>query len=197
LDKLRKLPDSVFHELISVWETAPPDASVVKGLSNGDVSELREGALELYRVREYYHERIPEFAASIAIALQEDSGFPESELPAFGERLEKVLSITPLGTAAKAQSLGTEYERRFCTARILTDARPVYIGSPSTRPEAMMITHTLRITFHDDTGEMREIYITMDNDDLVTLRGLVDRAEAKTKSLQAVFANSNIPIVLP
>ena len=197
LNKLRTVPDSVFHELVSVWELSPLGAPAVEGLSVSDVSDLREAALELYRVREYDDEKIPEFAAGIAIALQEALEFPSSEVPAFEERLVKVLSITPLGIAAKAQSLSTEYERRFCSARILTDARPVYVGGPSSRPEAMMITNTLRITFHDDTGEMREVYVTMDDDDLITLRGLIDRAEAKSESLRAVFADAKIPTVLP
>lgn len=197
LNKLRTVPDSVFQELVSAWKTSPFDGPAVDGLSASDATELREAVLELYRVREFNDEKIPEFAAGIAIALQEALEFPSSEVPAFGERLVKVLAITPLGIDAKAQSLSTEYERRFCSARILTDARPVYVESPSSRPEAMMITHILRITFHDDTGEMREVYITMDDDDLIILRGLVDRAEAKTKSLRAVFASANIPIVLP
>lgn len=195
LNKLRTIPDSVFDELVSVWELSPLDGSVVKGLSASDVSELKEAALELHRVREYYDEKVPEFVAGIAIALQEASAFPDSELPAFGKRLAKVLTIARLGIAAKAQSLSTEYERRFCTARILTDARPVYVEGPSSRPAAMMITHTLRITFHDDTGEMREMYVMMDDDDLITMRELVDRAEEKTKSLQSLFAGANVPVV--
>lgn len=170
---------------------------MVEGLTASDVSELREVVLELYRVREYFDEKVPEFVTGIAVALQKDSEFPATEVPAFEDRLTKLLTLLPLGIAAKTASLRTEYERRFCTARILTDARPVYVESPSSRPEAMMITHTLRITFHDDTGELREVYVTMDDGDLITLRGLVDRAEAKTKSLRAVLDAANIQVVAP
>jgi len=167
----------------------------VEGISVSDAFELREAVLELHRVREYYDEKVPEFATGIAIALQTDIGFDAAEVPAFEKRLAKLLAITPLAIAAKTQSLGAEYERRFCTARILTDARPVYIESPSSLPEAMMITHTLRITFHDDTGAMREVYVTMDDDDLITLRDLVERAEEKTKSLQSLFAIAKVQVV--
>jgi hypothetical protein len=123
--------------------------------------------------------------------------FRSAEVPAFEGRLIGLLTIAPLGIASKATILKTEYERRFCTARILTDARPVYINAPSGPPGAMMIMHNLRITFHDDTGEMREVYITMDDADLTTLRGLLERAEEKTGSLQSVFAAANIPVVAP
>jgi hypothetical protein len=61
----------------------------------------------------------------------------------------------------------------------------------------MMIMHNLRITYHDDTGEMREMYFTMDGDDLTTLKGLVDRAEEKTQSLQSLFEAENIHVVAP
>jgi len=54
-----------------------------------------------------------------------------------------------------------------------------------------------QITYHDDTGEMREVYIAMDDDDLITLRGLVDRAEEKVNSLRAAFATANIEVVTP
>jgi hypothetical protein len=158
---------------------------------------VKDAIMELHRVREYFDAAAPKFAADIAIALQEVVEFPVAEVPAFEERLAGLLAISPLAVASKAEILKTEYERRFCTARILTDARPVYVESPSSLPKAMMITHTLRITFHDDTGEMRETYITMEDVDLVTLRELVDRAEEKAKSLQSLFASANVPVVEP
>ncbi|MGA9063636.1 MAG: hypothetical protein WB341_18495 [Terracidiphilus sp.] len=170
---------------------------LLHGISASDASELKDAVLELYRVREYFDEVVPEFANGIASALQEALDFPIAEVPAFEARLTRILTITPLGIASKATILKTEYERKFCTARILTDARPVFLESPSTPPSAMMIMHNLRLTFHDDTGEMRETYITMDDDDLITMRGLVDRAEEKSKSLRSVFATANIKVVTP
>jgi elongation factor P hydroxylase len=185
----------MLQELVSAWERSSSSVPSVQGLSSNDASEIKEAVMELYRVREYFDENVPEFAASITAALQESLNFPATEAQAFEDRLKRLLTITTLGVASRAAILKREYERKFCTARILTDARPVYVDSPSSPPSAMMIMHNLRITFHDDTGEMREVYIAMDDDDLMTLRGLVDRAEEKTKSLQSVFATANIPVV--
>jgi phytoene dehydrogenase-like protein len=182
---------------MSALERSPLRDPSLQGVSPSDASELKEAVLELYRVREYFDETVAEFASGIAVALQESFEFPVVEVPAFEDRLAKLLAITPLGITSKARILKSEYERKFCTARILTDARPVYTESPSSPPSAVMIMHSLRVTFHDDTGAMRETYIAMDDDDLETMRELVDRAEEKSKSLRSVFENAKIKVVAP
>lgn len=197
LEKLRTIPDSALQALNSALEQSPFADPIIPGLSAGDASELKDAVLQLYRVRGFFDQEVPDFAAGIAAGLQEATGFPVAELAPFRDRLARVLTIKPLAIAVKAMSLKTEYERRFCNARILTDARPIYIDKPSIQPDAVMISHTLRITFHDDTGAMRETYITMDDDDLMTLQGLVNRAEEKAKSLLSVFAAANVQTVIP
>jgi len=195
LDKLRTIPEPILQRLISAWTRSANSVSSVEGISDAEASELTIALLELFRVREYFDEKIPEFASGVATALQRDLKFPTDQIPAFEDRIARLLAVTPIAISAKTTSLGMEYERRFCTARILTDARPVFVESPSSRPEAMIITHTLRLTFHDDTDEMREVYLTLNSKDLITLRELVDRAEEKTKSLTSLFAASNVPVV--
>jgi hypothetical protein len=140
---------------------------------------------------------VAEFAEGVAQGLQESLKFPATDVLLVRNRLERLLSITPLGIRLKSKALKSEYERKFCTSRILTDARPVYVYDPKGPPEAVMITHTLRITFHDDTGELREFFVRMDGDDLLILRDLLDRAEAKEESLRAVFRGAAIPVVEP
>lgn len=126
---------------MSALERSPFQELSMQGLSASDASELKDAVLELYRVREYFDETVPEFANGIAIALQEALDFPIAEVSAFESRLARLLTITPLGIDSKAKILKREYERKFCTARILTDARPVYADDPSGPPSAMMIMH--------------------------------------------------------
>lgn len=197
LNKLRTLPDSAVQALLSDWEKPTDNPPSVGELTRDDISEIKDAVLELHRVRDFFTMEIPEFAENIARGLSSTAKFPQSEVPSFQARLELLLANRALSIAAKAESLKQEYERRFCTARILTDARPIYVGSPSVSPDAVMITHTARITFHDDTGTLREVYITMDDDDLVTLRELIERAEEKTRSLRSVFTTANVQIVAP
>jgi hypothetical protein len=197
LNKLRALSEPGLQALLIAWGNQSDEELSVDGLTPGETYEIKEAVLELHRVRDFFATDIPDFANGIARGLQRTTKFPETEIPAFRSRLEMLLTIRALSIAAKAETLKQEYERRFCTARILTDARPIYVDSPTLRPDAIMITHTARITFHDDTGEMREIYITMDDDDLVTMRDLIERAQEKAQSLQSLFATANVQIVTP
>jgi len=180
---------------VSALERSPGDIPSVQGWSTDEAEAVQEAVTELYRVREFFTMDVPEFVSGIAESLQAAEAFPSTELPGLKERLTKLLTLNSVGIATKAASLKLEYERRFCSARILSDARPVYGIDPSSRPDAVMIAHTLRISYHDDTSELREVYITMDDDDLTMLRELLDRAETKTKSLRSVFEAAHVPIV--
>ncbi|MGO8760115.1 MAG: hypothetical protein ACLQG3_18520 [Terracidiphilus sp.] len=197
LNLLRTISDAAFSELASGLEQSPDDLPRIDGIPEGDASSVKDAVMELYRVREFFEEDLDDFVPEIAVALREAVKFPIEETDQFQDRLKKVLSIGTLGIAAKAASLKLEFERRFCSARIVTDARPVYLGSPSKPPSAVMVTHTLRVSFHDNTSELREIYISLDDDDLITLRQLIDRAEAKAHSLRSVFDAARIKIVVP
>jgi hypothetical protein len=195
LNKVRTIPEGIFMAFVSALERSPSDIPSVQGMSVDEAKEIQEAVTELYRVREFFSMEVPEFVSGIADSLQEAEAFPVAELPALKERLTKLLTLKSMGIATKAASLKLEFERRFCSARILTDVRPVYGMDPSSQPDAVMIAHTLRVSYHDDSSELREVYITMDDDDLITLRELLDRAEKKTKSLRSVFETAHVPIV--
>ena len=76
------------------------------------------------------------------------------------DRLTRLLDIEALNIAAKATLLHLEHEHRFCTARILTDARPVYGDDVETPPSTMVIGHTLKISYHE-ADDVRDIYIAL------------------------------------
>ena len=193
LNQIRTIPEGALRSLVSSLEQFPTEGlSPVQGLSTENAEAIEEVVRELYRVREFLDMEVPEFVMDIAASLQEAESFPATELPAFMERLTKLLTIEAVSTESKAASLKVEYERRFCSARIMTDARPIYGTDPAKPPVAGMITHTLRIAYHDNTSQLREFYIAMDRDDITTLRAILDRADVKAKSLESVFAASNV-----
>jgi hypothetical protein len=196
LNKIRLLSEESLQALVTALSRSPVSTEVY-GLSTEDAEAIQEVVIELYRVREFLDMEVPEFALDIATALQETESFPSTEVRAFVERLSKLLSIESVTITSKAASLKVEYERRFCSARVLTDARPIYGTNPSQLPAAGMITHTLRISYHDNTPELREFYITMDSSNIATLRDQLDRADVKAKSLESVFAAAKVKIIAP
>jgi hypothetical protein len=197
LNKIRMMPEESLRSLVSAFERSPEGVASVQGLSSDEAEGIRQVVMELYRVREFFDMGVSEFVSDIATDLQEVEAFPVAELPALKERLTKLLAIESVSIASKAASLKVEYERRFCSARMLTDARPIYGVDPSKPPAAGMITHTLRISYHDNTSQLREFYVALDGDDIATLRSVLDRADVKAKSLESIFATAKVKIVAP
>ena len=126
--------------------------------------------------------------------------FVDDVCDAMGDRADRdklttnllaLLSIEEVGLAAKALDLQTEDERTFCTvSRILTDLRPVFGVDVTEGPKAMVIVHLLKLGYHQaGSSNHRDVYVSMDANDLQTLRKMIDRAEEKAKSLKATIIN--------
>lgn len=192
LQKIRTMPAKSL-EAFATALSASPKTAAIPDLSPDDSESIRKTLKELYNVRSYFDVELPEFVADIVDALQ--GSFPVEQADAFRDSLAKLLAINSLDVEAKAFSLKGEYEHTFCTGRILTDARPIYGIDPSDTPAAMMIIHTLRISYHDESSRLREIYIAMDSDDITTLRETLDRADVKSNSLKSVFTAANIKVI--
>jgi hypothetical protein len=75
----------------------------------------------------------------------------------------------------------------------MTDIRSVF-GQPEDLPLAAGIVHTLKITYHVDDG-MKDFYVALDDGDVRTLRELLDRAELKFASLQALLDRAKVPLL--
>lgn len=48
----------------------------------------------------------------------------------------------------------------------------------------MVVVHLLKLGYHSAAERHQEFFVSLDSDDLQTLRNLIDRAEAKAKSLK-------------
>ena len=87
---------------------------------------------------------------------------------------------------AKAWDLKTDDERVFCGARILTDMRPVFGPNVKDGPKAMAVVHLLKLGF-DRVGDPKrhnEFHVSLDAEDLGSLRKLIERAEDKASTLR-------------
>ena len=113
--------------------------------------------------------------------------------------LSQVFSLeTTFGVSAKATDIRSEYKHVFCTARILTDLRPVYGRDVEERPSAGVVVHEAKITYHDSGEEQtKDFYVALDNDDIQQLKKLLDRATRKEASLKTSARKGGINVLEP
>lgn len=162
------------------------------------LSKIFKAMFSLYMVK--LQKRIPaaELADLICAALNDVpkriADFDASKLAILRSRLGSLLSLDDsFGLSVKAANLSAEHEHAFCGARILSDVRPLFVDSPETIAGAV-IYHNLQVGFHDSsTGEHKDIYFSLDDEDLGTLKEIVERAQTKSRSLQTLLKSAKVP----
>lgn len=160
----------------------------VASLNLAEFAQIAESLAGLYTARSVRDVPIADFVEDVCDAMEnlakEELRLPPDERDQFKEKLSILLSSDLFSVIAKAYDLAGEDERTFCGARILTDLRPVFGTRVEDGPQAMVVLHTLKLTFHETNTQHQDFYVSLDADDLVTLRKLIDRAEAKANALR-------------
>jgi hypothetical protein len=138
---------------------------------------------------------LSESLSSLSSAMQA-SGNPElvlsdQERSDFEKKLERLLKINSVGVVSKVRRLGLEYPNTFHGAMILSDMRPIF-DKPDVRPVGCTISHTLQITYHEG-DEHKEFYVILDDDDIKTMKKVLQRAETKSSSLKSLLKSANLP----
>ena len=113
----------------------------------------------------------------------------------FKEDLTALLSSNEtFGVMAKAHDIQKQQAHVYCNARILTDIRPVFKKDAADGPTAAFVTHTLRISTHDegDFSTAKDFFVSLDEDNLKELRRLVDRAVTKAEALKSLLQSANV-----
>lgn len=106
-------------------------------------------------------------------------------------RLLRLIAAPSLSVAAKSQDLSHDFERTFCTAKVLTDLRPVFKENAKDTPVGFMVINTLRLDIHEH-GDHSAIFVGLSEDDLTTLRDAVVRALEKSETLRLRIGASGI-----
>lgn len=206
--KLITLDDSIIERLAEALKDSPMvlrptdlAAAVAEriagSIADDDIYEILQTLISLYPVEEDF-ESNEQLAEEICEAIIESDSeilkLPEGERERFKQRLVNLLDIDPIRVVSKANILLHEYERVVHNARVMTDIRPVFGASADGPPKAALIVHTLKINYHDAEG-LKEFYVAMDSDEMYQLMYVLDRAEAKSKSLRAVLDAAKLPHV--
>ncbi len=108
----------------------------------------------------------------------------KSEVPKLRGKFEKLLNIDSFNLLSKAKRLQRDGERLYCDAKIISDIRPVFGTAPTDRPVGAVVTHTLKIGYHEGEERHREVHIILDSVDLDALSGIISRAQAKDRTLR-------------
>jgi hypothetical protein len=117
----------------------------------------------------------------------QNSDLTAEERSSFKEKLQILLSAEVFGIVSKLDDLRTESERLFCHARIMTDLRPVFGSAVADGPKAVLVTHNLKIAFHESGGKGdHDFYVSLDAEGLNDLKEVILRAEAKANTLRSI-----------
>jgi len=207
--KLLKLSEDSFKEIISAFEGVGPKLfpdelssqvkSKVKGTSSEDLSEIIATIMSLSSYRAY-DESTPDEVADQVVQAAIDADLPvesEKARATFKNRLIKFFELNTLLVSAKALGILQANENLFCTARILTDIRPVFGSNPTVPPSAAVMVHMLDLAYHKKTGEVQHVFVAMDSLDIETLREALDRADMKAESLKPLIKKAGVEFLDP
>ena len=207
LVKLQSISEEVASHLLAALETAANraetdglvvgDLTEIAGLSRRDQEQILDTLLSLYRVRAFSEVDLDDFVSDVCgsmISAKRADFFASTEnIEAFTHRLGKFMGIRALDRGAKATVLRYAHERTVHGLRILTDARPIFGNDVTAPPEAIVINHTLKLSYHY-SGKIKEAFFAFDDQDLAELKKAVERAELKAASLSALLVKSQMKV---
>ena len=132
-----------------------------------------------------------EFVSDISNLALEDK-LIENEV-SFKERMSFLIDSKQIYYASKAKDLTSGHGNVFLESKILTDIRPVFGIDVDSSPIAGMVFHHLHLHFRaDHEAPHKDLYLTLDSNDLTSLKEAIERAEKKEYSLQSVFKNTGM-----
>jgi hypothetical protein len=139
---------------------------------------------------------VVEAAASAVVATGDPSlTMEEPALTRFKSRLKKGLSYPQtLGITAKAFDVVGEQARLYCSARSMTDIRPVFPVGSEESPAGYVIVHTLKIRTHV-ANDHEEFFVVLDADDIQEMIEVLERANRKARSLRTVLARQGMHLL--
>jgi hypothetical protein len=200
---IKALSKADLGRFIGSLAAAPPVSSpremaefVAKDLPSVPMSKLIpiiETLYRLYHIRELSGVPTARFLNDLIEGIQENPNLPlpKKEQAEVQAMLERLLSIETLKTVSKAARLQRDGERLYCEAKVLSDIRPVFGPDPSVVPIGAVLTHTLRIGYHEGSAH-KEFHVILDADDLKALAEVILRAKAKDASLRNVLKAANL-----
>ncbi len=189
LDSLSSLP----HRIASKIRANMPSVSL------RDAEDIADVVVSLFWLLARWEITVSDLAEAVSRAIDE-SGVEEFKLPGeareqFKHRLVGILEAGSIHLGLKAGELLTEHEHTIHDARVLTDVRPVFGSNPEEPPEANVLVHMLKLSYHDESEEVKEIYVALDTGDVNRLISTLERANKKAESLKKMLEPTGVPYI--
>jgi hypothetical protein len=199
--RIRAALDRVFaNQKLEAATVVQPDdiatdaISAVPSQPTVNLKLIAEALAALYSVKSQADTPTEEFADDVCESLEtldsEELRLPHAERDRFRANLVTLLNADLFFLAAKAYDLKTDDERTFCHARILTDLRPVFGQEVGDGPKAMVVVHLLKLGYHQGSDKHQQFYVSLDGHELQELRKVIDRAEAKARTLKSAIKDT-------
>jgi|GEM_PF-5404722 len=136
------------------------------------------------------------FAKALLESIGEEPTTDEDATLSFlDERLATVLAVPSVEISGKARSVIQDHANVFCAARVFTDLRPVFTEH-ELRPQAGVIVHQLKLSYHTGAdGDIEQFFLTIDAEDLRSLRDSLDRATRKEQQLEQAIGTSGMMVL--
>jgi hypothetical protein len=201
---IKSLSPSSLEQFIAALKAAPPVsnpeemaqhiAKQVPTIPVGKLTSVLGTLYTLYYIRDLSGVRPSTFLDDLMESISRNRGLKPTpkDVPKLRSLLEKILSIDSLNTVSKAARLQRDGERLYCTGKILSDIRPVFDSDPTVRPAGAVLTHTLKLGYHEGK-EHKEFHVVLDTDDLEALADVVERARLKDKTLRNLLKEAKLP----
>lgn len=204
ISTLKGMPKASIDALVKSLKTVSPTADTdematriadqVPSVPTKALEAVLDTLYNLYYIRELSGVKRETFLQDFIDGIQSvpDLAVGADEVDRLRDKFERLLNIGAFNLLSKAKRLQRDGERLYCDAKIISDIRPVFATKPTDRPTAAVVTHTLKIGYHEG-GEHKEFHIILDCVDLGVLSDLVNRAQAKDTTLRGLLKEMRIP----
>jgi hypothetical protein len=106
----------------------------------------------------------------------------------FSHRVHELLSLPALVITSKAAGIMVGNSNTFCRARTISEVRPVFTEEEVLKPKAAIVVHQLNVIFHSGPKlDENEFFVTLNSEDLVKLKNVIDRALRKDREIVSVL----------
>ena len=193
------MPEDDFSTLLRVLDAIEPTANRRAidelipeeiHLANSDASTLLDAIVGLATHCHLSQSLVTEIAERVACSPQLISNSTSN----LSGRIERLLRCDTIRIYSKASAIGTRHERIFASAQILTDLRPVFKDTEDMKPEpeGLLLSHTLNLHFIASDGTHDNFFVVLDDEDIESIRKLVDRAIDKAEAMRQLIAESGL-----